>query len=95
MLQSFTLREQDLGHLYNHQNAQTEVLDRLCWGSSHGMGLQDLLFSYIGGLKTPRLCMHKQSQAERTALHAQSGEDLYFNAPRQSQVLLAASSLTC
>lgn len=44
MLQSFTLGEQDSGHLYNHQNTQTGVLDRLCWGSSHGMGLQDSSF---------------------------------------------------
>lgn len=49
MLQSFTLGEGDLTHLYSHQNTQTGVLDRLFWGSSHGTGLQDLLFSWLGG----------------------------------------------
>lgn len=49
MLQSFTLGEGDLGHLYNHQNTWTAVLDRLFSGSSHGMRLQDLLFSWLGG----------------------------------------------
>lgn len=54
MLQTFTLGEQDLGHLYN---TQTGVLDKFCWGSSHGNELQDSSFHW--GLKTLRLCMHK------------------------------------
>lgn len=48
MLQSFTRGKQDLGYLYNHQNTQTGVLDRFCWGSSHGMSCRTFSFHILG-----------------------------------------------
>lgn len=84
----------NLAHLYNHQTTLTHVgqivLGFLTWYGAAG----PLLFM-AWGLKTPRLCTHKQSQADKTPPHPQPGEDPYSNAQNQSQVLLATSAQKC
>lgn len=80
MLQSFTVGEGDLTHLYSQPKHPDRVVRQIVLGFLTWDGAAGPPLFMAWGLKTPRLCMHKQNQADKTLPHPQPGEDPYSNA---------------